>query len=153
MNCGFGAHNKCIRDLKSLKIIVSPSLLVTPDKKFCCNQVLIQLERSELIQLTKKSLSEQHIIIEKRKEVRITRFGKRKRAEDRYANDLTECPRCGNLYDLHVQNHLLNDCPFAGYPRMAESRGPPKKRLCDKDKWVNQETWDRLFYFVSHKTP
>ena len=123
------------------------------DKKFCCNQVIIQLQRSELIQLTKKSLEERDVIINKRKEARITKLGKRKRGEDRYTNDLTACPRCGNLYDLHTQDHLMNDCPYFGYPRMIESRGPPKKRLDDKKKFVNQETWDRLYYFVSHKTP
>ena len=146
-NCGFGAHNKCIRDLKSLKIIISPN------KKFCCNQVLIQLKRTELMQLTRKSLVEQEGIIEKRKKARITKLGKRKRGEDRYINDLTACPRCGNLYDLHVQDHLLNDCPYFGYPRMTESNGPPKKRLCNNEQWVNPDTWDRLYYFVSHKTP
>ena len=36
---------------------------------------------------------------------------KRKYAEMRFCNDMSECRYCGNYIDLTIEEHLINDCP------------------------------------------
>ena len=150
LNCGFGAHRRCIVDHRKLRPTDWTGKTI-----FCCNDISLQLHRKELIDLVKDRVTGElkDEMVSKCEEAVIKRQEKRPRSENRYANDLTSCNKCGMYYDLHTVDHLLNDCAKFGDPRPTERvHGPPLKRMRD-DTWNDPDSWDRLYFFVSHDTP
>ena len=74
----------------------------------------------------------------------------------RYKNDMSTCRFCKNLYDLHVKDHMMRECPVVGdLPTARQHR--TRERVSKKGKWVDHPdddiVFDRLEFFTTYHPP
>ena len=157
--CYFGAHEKCVNSLRVLAGEVKLG-----QRKSCeyrCNEVYCQISYKELDELARKhehelkgsNVSNNAAEIKRKIVAAKTRFNlkqkKRKHAEMRFYNDMSECNHCGMYYDLTMSEHLMNDCPYG--PRTTPSRLVNPRRRARRE--VNDAVMSRLIFFETHLPP
>ena len=152
--CGFGIHTQCRKFLADIRCEDDPE---STSSRFKCNDVFVQLERKEIQEIYNRITSNNNKIqLEKARVAFQSRKTRLSRDRMRYKNDMSTCRFCKNLYDLHVKDHMMRECPVVGdLPTARQHR--TRERVSKKGKWVDHPdddiVFDRLEFFTTYHPP
>ena len=152
--CGFGIHTDCRKFLSDIRSEDDPE---ATSSKFTCNDVFVQLEIKEIREIYKAIKSEGNkILLDRARDAFHSRKQRLSRDRIRYRNDMSTCRFCKNLYDLHVKDHMMRECPAVGsLPTARQHR--TRDRVSKKGKWIDNAdddtVFDRLEFFTTYHPP